>query len=231
MATYTLPQLLSQVRAETRDAYNNGDITLSELREKARVRRRNARPGYKATRKRYFTSTKGRKTQREYAQTPKGKETRRNWFQRNPEKGRAQSAKYRAQVLKATPSWVANNPKLMAMMDEKHRIANAFNRNQFLPGRYEVHHIVPLNKGGLNVPWNLKVVSLFDNRSLGSKMPQSPGILDARSMSFLGPSLEVRRDTPQRFGAFLTSGADNRTRLGGAPGRFTGLMGYIPRSR
>ena len=221
--TYTIPQLLSQVTESVRDSYIRGDITLSDLKAKAKVRRRRSSPKYKAARKRYTTSEKGRTTQREYARTPKGKEVRRSWHQANPEKGRAQSARYHAQSLKATPPWVANSPKLMAMMDEKHRIANAFNRNQFLPGRFEVHHIVPLNKGGLNVPWNLKVVDRFTNRSLGAKMPPQ-GLLTA-------PPAEVKGTNPQRFGSFLTSGADNRTRLGGAPGRFTGLMGYIPRSR
>ena len=171
MATYTIPELLSQVRIDTKNSYLLGKITLSELREKARVRRRNTSPTYKATRKRYFTSDKGRATQREYSRTPKGQEVRRNWHQANPEKGAAQSAGYRTQLLKATPPWVANNPAMMNAINGMYRVASLMNLNHALPGRFEVHHIVPLDKGGLNVPWNLEVTDRFTNRSLGSKMP------------------------------------------------------------
>tara|TARA_Y100000310_G_C20375394_1_gene665497 strand:+ start:36 stop:725 length:690 start_codon:yes stop_codon:yes gene_type:complete len=86
-------------------------------------------------------------------------------------RGAASSAMYRANVLQATPPWVLNNPTMMNAIKGMYRTASLMNLNQFLPGRFEVNHIVPIDKGGLNVPWNLEVTDRHTNRSLSSKMP------------------------------------------------------------
>lgn len=74
---WSIPQLLSQVTESTRDSYIRGGITLSELREFAKRRRRAASESGKASRKRYVTSEKGQKTlEKWYETTPKGQESR-----------------------------------------------------------------------------------------------------------------------------------------------------------
>ena len=34
---------------------------------------------------------------------------------------------------------------------------------------HEVDHVIPLVKGGLHAPWNLRVVTRFENRSKGGR--------------------------------------------------------------
>lgn len=36
--------------------------------------------------------------------------------------------------------------------------------------KHEVDHIIPLVKGGLHAPWNLQVLTQFDNRSKGGRL-------------------------------------------------------------
>lgn len=35
---------------------------------------------------------------------------------------------------------------------------------------HDVDHIIPLSKGGEHAPWNLQVLTAFDNRSKGNKL-------------------------------------------------------------
>lgn len=108
------------------------------------------------------------------------------WVKNNPEKHKlyakrcyennkhnrfAESAKYRAKKLNATPKWLSKN-----MQNE---IANLFKIAKEISNKtgikHEVDHIIPLqgaNVSGLHVPWNLQVITRYENRSKHNRIKE-----------------------------------------------------------
>lgn len=103
------------------------------------------------------------------------REVNRKWRIKNKEKTRFYSFKYRSAKLLATPPWInENHEKQMSLM---YVLAKSLEVNT--EGRFEVDHIIPLcgeNFCGLNVPWNLQVISASQNRSKGNKLIPELGL-------------------------------------------------------
>ena len=109
---------------------------------------------------------------------------KRNWVKNNPEKQAASSSKWaknnraklnkkdadrRALELNAVPSWLTAIQK--AQIQEIYDIAVAKTVQTGI--LYEVDHIHPLRGNGfsgLHVPWNLQVISQYENRSKGNHL-------------------------------------------------------------
>lgn len=85
-------------------------------------------------------------------------------YQNNKEKSHAHSAKYRANKRKAVPKWF--NDLMKKEVEALFAIAKQKTLETGI--KHEVDHIIPL-KGetvsGLHVPWNLQVITQFENRS------------------------------------------------------------------
>jgi hypothetical protein len=85
-------------------------------------------------------------------------------YQNNKEKSHAHSAKYRANKRNAIPKWF--NDSMKNEIEYLFKIAKQKTVETGI--KHEVDHIVPL-KGktvsGLHVPWNLQVITQFENRS------------------------------------------------------------------
>jgi hypothetical protein len=94
----------------------------------------------------------------------KYKEFAKKCYQNNKEKSHAYSAKYRANKRKAVPKWFNDSMK----KEVEALFAIAKQKTLETGIRHEVDHIIPL-KGetvsGLHVPWNLQVITQFENRS------------------------------------------------------------------
>ena len=92
---------------------------------------------------------------------------RKEWIENNPGKGREQVARRRAAKLQRTPNWM--NDGHLFEIECVNKYAASLRKIGF---KYEVDHIVPLqgdNVSGLHVPWNMQVISIFENRSKGNK--------------------------------------------------------------
>lgn len=134
-----------------------------DLKNQDRVKE-NAKEFYKT----YYPENKEKILQRtiEWQQNNKEKYAakRKRWYEKNKEKSFAKSAKYRASKRNACPSWLDDTMKL-----EIEAIYLKANKISIETGMaHEVDHIVPLCSEivcGLHVPWNLQVISQFDNRS------------------------------------------------------------------
>lgn len=84
-----------------------------------------------------------------------------NYAKRNPWIRRANCAKRRAQILRATPKWLT--------VEELKQIAEFYKR---CPKGYEVDHIIPLkgkNVSGLHLLANLQYLPMKENRSKSNK--------------------------------------------------------------
>lgn len=88
----------------------------------------------------------------------------RRWYENNKEKSFANSAKYRASKSMACPAWL--DEKMMKEIEALYQKAHKISKETGVA--HEVDHIVPLRGGivcGLHVPWNLQVITQFENRS------------------------------------------------------------------
>ncbi|WP_170472918.1 hypothetical protein [Ruegeria arenilitoris] len=86
----------------------------------------------------------------------------------NPEIRAAENAVRRAAKMDRTPNWLTKEQRA------EMRLAYAMRTNlEYETGeQHHVDHIVPLqgeNISGLHVPWNLRVISAFENVSKGNK--------------------------------------------------------------
>ena len=91
-------------------------------------------------------------------------EKKRRWYEKNKDKSFAKSAKYRASKRNACPTWLNDQMKkeIESFYAKAHKISIETGV------AHEVDHIVPLTSEivcGLHVPWNLQVITRFDNRS------------------------------------------------------------------
>lgn len=88
----------------------------------------------------------------------------RRHYEKNKEKSFAQSAKYRASRRNACPVWL--DDRMKKQIEDFY--AKALKISQETGVAHEVDHIVPLSGEivcGLHVPWNLQVITRFENRS------------------------------------------------------------------
>ena len=118
--------------------------------------------------KTYYPQNKARITARTIQWQKENKEKyaikSRRHYENNKEKAFANSAKYRASRRNACPSWL---DKTMKEQIEQ-MYANARKISQDTGVAHEVDHIVPLVNSavcGLHVPWNLQILTQFENRS------------------------------------------------------------------
>lgn len=106
-------------------------------------------------------------------QKPSQKKAVADWKKENPDIIRRYSAKRRNGVTEATPLWLSDEAKQEINMLYKEADRRSTNGKE----PYEVDHIMPLNPRdkskpmGLHVPWNLKVITRHDNRSLSDSLP------------------------------------------------------------
>ena len=92
---------------------------------------------------------------------------RASWRKRNPPnkaraKARAKDAAKRARKIQATPPWLTK--------EHKAEIAAIYRR---CPPGHQVDHIVPLRGKtvcGLHVPWNLQILTKYENLKKGNKL-------------------------------------------------------------
>lgn len=90
------------------------------------------------------------------------------WNKTHPESTRFFCAKRRSDKLMATPSWLTKIQ--LKTMKDIYAEASRLSRMSSVP--YDVDHIVPLNGkniSGLRVPWNLQLLTRFDNIKKGNK--------------------------------------------------------------
>jgi hypothetical protein len=85
-----------------------------------------------------------------------------SWRKDNRARDRANKARYRAAIRKATPPWLTDEHRnqILAFYHEAERLTKETGV------LHEVDHIVPLQAGaacGLHVPWNLRVVTRDEN--------------------------------------------------------------------
>ena len=85
-------------------------------------------------------------------------------YHNNKEKVYANCAKYRAKKRNAAPAWL-NDEMQIEIEGLFKKAKEMFNVTGV---KYEVDHIIPLqgvNVCGLHVPWNLQILTRFENRS------------------------------------------------------------------
>ena len=99
----------------------------------------------------------------------KMKECRTNWKRNNRHKVNFDTAKRRAGLLNATPSWLSEEDlDLMKSLYEE-----SSNKSKKLGIKFHVDHIVPLISKyvcGLHVPWNLQVITEEVNLKKSNKI-------------------------------------------------------------
>jgi hypothetical protein len=94
-----------------------------------------------------------------------------NWRASNPHKLRQYTAKRRAADALATPTWL--NFVQLAQIDEMYEICKAKSMQTGI--RHHVDHIFPMRSDilcGLNVPWNLQILTASENISKQRKFPE-----------------------------------------------------------
>lgn len=94
----------------------------------------------------------------------KYKEYAKKCYENNKAKAFAHSAKYRARKRNAVPKWLDDS-----MIEQIESFFNLAKQKTIETGiKHEVDHIIPLQGktvSGLHVPWNLQVITQFENRS------------------------------------------------------------------
>ena len=87
----------------------------------------------------------------------------------NRDRYAANTARYRADKIQATLAWLTDDQKVF--MDVTYAMANAMTK--MTGEKYVVDHIHPLHGrgfAGLHVPWNLQVITEFENLSKSNKI-------------------------------------------------------------
>jgi len=102
------------------------------------------------------------------ANPEKAKECARNWHKNNPLKSYAAVVRRRAKLKHRMPPWLTDEHKFAILaVYEKARIMS-----EETGTKRQVDHIVPLRGklvSGLHVPWNLQILTTFENQSKGNR--------------------------------------------------------------
>lgn len=140
---------------------------MADWRANNRSRDRKAKNEW-ATKNKDKIQVKGR---RYYAEnTEKHKAACDRWAKNNPAKVNLRFAKRRATKLNATPSWLTAIQQ--AQIQEMYEVAIACTVQTGV--QHHVDHIHPLQGdgfAGLHVPWNLRVISAYENMSKNNRLP------------------------------------------------------------
>jgi hypothetical protein len=91
------------------------------------------------------------------------------YYKKHPHKCVARTAKYKAKKLQATLKWLTNEEYWL--IDEIYELAQL--RTKITGIKWEVDHIVPLTNSkvcGLHVPWNLQVITKYENARKWNKL-------------------------------------------------------------
>ena len=100
-------------------------------------------------------------------------ENNKKWKSANKAMNAANAARYKARKNKATPVWL--DAIQLAQIQEFYDIASCRTVQTGVP--HHVDHIVPLNGEnvyGLHVPWNMQVLTAFENISKKNKVIEVP---------------------------------------------------------
>lgn len=97
------------------------------------------------------------------------RELAREWRRNNPAKVAAGVARKRAAWMQRTPKWLSKEQRraIGEFYAQAKRLAAATGID------HQVDHVVPLNSpivSGLHVPWNLQVLTAFENRSKSNRV-------------------------------------------------------------
>lgn len=127
----------------------------------------------KAAGKRYYEKNKADVIARAQARTKEAKNRYKlKYKQNNPELYRELVNARRRRYKQATPKWLTPEQKMEIRL--KYRVAIELSRTLNIP--HAVDHIVPINGEtvcGLNVPWNLRVITQEENLKKSNKLDNS----------------------------------------------------------
>lgn len=120
--------------------------------------------------KAYYAKNKEQVIARAQARPNEEKQThRRNHKKANPELYRELTNSRRRRYKEATPKWLSAEQRMEIRL--KYRLALELSRHTGVP--YAVDHIIPIQGemvSGLNVPWNLRVITREENLKKSNKL-------------------------------------------------------------
>ena len=91
------------------------------------------------------------------------------WQKRNLEVGCAKTQAYQARKSQALPPWLTQED--LSKMKSVYKMCRSVGKKTGT--KHQVDHIVPLNGEtvcGLHVPWNLQILSAYENRTKSNKL-------------------------------------------------------------
>jgi 5-methylcytosine-specific restriction endonuclease McrA len=159
------PAARAKEREAHRAAYAPIKAANAAAREERRARLAAARAAIKATeRAKREEQRLARLSEIQQRKREQKRKARKEYYQRNPAKKKVLKARRRAKERNATvPLTAAERRRLEAIY------ADARRRTAETGGQWDVHHIVPLSKGGLHQPSNLEVIPARLNNAIGDK--------------------------------------------------------------
>jgi hypothetical protein len=101
----------------------------------------------------------------------KYKEFSKKCYENNKPKRFADASKYRAKKRNAVPKWLSKD--MQKQIEDLFKIARDISSKTGI--KHEVDHIIPLqgiNVSGLHVPWNLQVITRYENRSKHNRIKE-----------------------------------------------------------
>jgi hypothetical protein len=114
----------------------------------------------------------------------------------NPEILGAQRAKRRASKANASPPWlsVEQLDDIRLIYRTARNLTNGILFPEREPDDYVVDHIIPLHGDlvcGLHVPWNLQILTFFENGSKGNYLPDDEHLVDLSAPGYGAAKPEV----------------------------------------
>lgn len=136
---------------------------------------RNNRPKAALNRRKYYEENKEKEIYlaREWRTSNRERhlENNKRWKKQNPSVNARRQSMRNAQKAMATPPWL--NAIHLAQIQEMYDIAYA--RSVQTGTQHHVDHIFPIKGGnfsGLNVPWNMQVITMIENVSKKNRFPK-----------------------------------------------------------